>query len=360
MLGRGLESLIPPQNPSDENKEKTSETEQKTVSADPAAPAAAPQFFSPNNPEIRKDFSSILANTKKEENKPLPVENFNFAAAPSPNIQKKEQEIPKKHHEAIFLIELDKIKPNPHQPRRQFDEESIKELAASIQEFGVLQPLLVSKIEEETENGTKVSYQLIAGERRFLAAKMLGLERIPAIVKKINLEADRLEMAIIENLQRADLNPLETARAFAKLQDVFGLTQREIAQRLGKSREAIANTLRLLGLPSNIQEALSQNKINESQARTLLAVTDLNQQQMLFQELISGGLSVRDLREKIKSDESTGKPADPEEHYLETQLEEALGTKVQISKNQNKGKIVIKFFSPEELDSIIKKICSGD
>jgi len=375
MLGRGLESLIPPQNPSNSDKEKeTSETKQQPASPEAEMPVA-PQFFSPNNPEIRKDFSSILANAEKKENKPPITENLNLNDS-DPGIKKdfqsfdkpkadlgqsrENQDYPKKHHEAIFLIELDKIKPNPHQPRRLFNEESIKELAASIQEFGILQPLLVSKIEEETENGTRVSYQLIAGERRFLAAKMLGLERIPAIIKKIDLESDRLEMAIIENIQRADLNPLEAARAFAKLQDVFGLTQREIAQRLGKSREAVANTLRLLGLPSNIQDALSQNKINESQARALLTISDLNQQQVIFQELINNNLSVRDLREKIKTEEPTGKPADPEEHYLETQLEEALGTKVQISKNQNKGKIIIKFFSPEELDSIIKKICSGD
>ncbi len=303
MLGRGLESLIPPR----DNK-------QEPV-------------------------------TKNQES---------FLGQPKTFSQKQTTQQP----EAIFLIELDKIKPNPHQPRRNFGEESIKELAASIQEFGILQPLLVSKIEEETENGTKVSYQLIAGERRFLAAKMLGLERVPAIIKKIDQEANRLEMAIIENLQRTDLNPLEAARAFAKLQDEFNLTQREISQRVGKSREAIANTVRLLNLPSNIQEALAQNKINESQARALLAVNDLNQQQIVFQELLSNNLSVRDLREKIKTEESGSRPPDPEKVFLENQLEEALGAKVNISKNQNKGKIIIKFFSPEELDAIIKKICS--
>jgi ParB family chromosome partitioning protein len=305
MLGRGLESLIPPQNP----------------------PKSEPEIKSAVEP---------IPSTKK--------------ATP----------------EAIFLIETEKIKPNPYQPRRDFNEESIKELAASIQEFGILQPLLVTKIEQETETGTQVSYQLIAGERRFLAAKMLGLERVPAIIKKVNLEANRLEMAIIENLQRSNLNPLEAARAFAKLQDEFKLTQREISQKVGKSREAIANTMRLLSLPSNIQEALTQNKINESQARTLLAVDDLNQQQTLFRELLTNNLSVRDLREKIRTAAPTevgtnfaptGRE-DPEKKYLENQLEEVLGTKVKISQNQNKGKITIRFFSAEELDSIIKKICS--
>lgn len=353
MLGRGLESLIPPQQPP--AGEGTGQTPQQNK--EEKETETSPQFFSPNNPEIRKDLTNLLSSEKKRENESSPEENFDFNT-PKPAEKKEFQDYPKKHQEAIFLIELDKIKPNPHQPRRNFNEESIKELAASIQEFGILQPLLVSKIEEEAENGTRVSYQLIAGERRFLAAKMLGLERVPVIIKKINLEADRLGMAIIENIQRADLNPLEAARAFAKLQDEFGLTQREIAQRVGKSREVVANTLRLLNLPSYAQEALSQNKINESQARTLLTVNDLNQQQILFQELISGNLSVRDLKEKIKNEESAGQPEDPEKNYLENQLEEVLGAKVKISKNQNKGKIVIKFFSPEELDTIIKKICS--
>ncbi|MFA5084359.1 MAG: ParB/RepB/Spo0J family partition protein [Candidatus Paceibacterota bacterium] len=350
MLGRGLESLIPKK----EDKGKQGNEDKNTSSA------PSVQFFSSDNPEFKKDLTDSL---------PKPEEDSKFI--PSGHIpqgsdvreikpEKDFQEFPKKHQEAIFLLELDEIKPNPFQPRRHFDEESLKELAASIQEFGILQPLLVSKIEEETENGTKVSYQLIAGERRFLAAKMLGLERVPAIIKKIDLESNRLEIAIIENIQRADLNPIESARAFAKLQDEFRLTQREIAQRVGKSREAVANTLRLLSLPTNIQDALAQKKINESQARTLLAVSDLNQQQALFQDLVNNSLSVRDLREKINPEEPAGQPKDPEAHYLETQLEEALGTKVQVSKNQNKGKIVIKFFSPEELDAIIKKICQSE
>lgn len=381
MLGRGLESLIP-------RKDNVDEKAPEIFSPDAVQNANLPvgeqqmensETHQPvNEKNDRKNFESELTAVPKIENAgdinsgikikevndhpeensapekdlildiPKAVEKINF------------QEIPKKHQEAIFLIEVDEIKPNPHQPRRHFDEESLKELAASIQEFGILQPLLVSKIEEETENGTKVSYQLIAGERRFMAAKMLGLERVPTIIKKVDLEANNLEMAIIENIQRADLNPIESARAFAKLQDEFRLTQREIAQRVGKSREAVANTLRLLSLPSNIQDALSQKKINESQARTLLAVSDLNQQQMLFGEILNNDLSVRDLREKINPDETVNTPEDPEKKYLENQLEETLGTKVQINKNQNKGKIIIKFFSPEELDSIIKKICNSD
>src|SRR3989344_5971131 len=356
MLGRGLESLIPPQHPQTDSSGTAAQFPQPNEEKAAAINAPSPVFpatFSHQKSEEKEQYPS----SDSSEIKKIPADFTTDSIAEKPEaeplIEKKSdfnilentekddlREHPKKHQEAIFLIEIEKIKPNPHQPRRVFNEESIKELAASIQEFGILQPVLVSKTEEETENGTKVSYQLIAGERRFLAAKMLGLERMPVIVKKIEFEADRLEMAVIENLQRTALNPLETARAFSKLQDEFGLTQREIAQRLGKSREAVANTLRLLNLPSNIQDALVQNKINESQARALLAAGDL--------------------KEKIKTEENSGRPADPEKNYLENQLEEVLGTKVKISKNQNKGKIIIKFFSPEELDAIIKKICSND
>src|SRR3989344_2436305 len=147
----------------------------------------------------------------------------------------------------IFHIEVEKIKPNPHQPRKHFDETALRELSASIAEHGILQPLVVSKIETVTERGRDVEYQLIAGERRLLASKMLGLPRVPVIVKHTNEEREKLELAVVENLQRANLDPIETARAYAKLQDHFGLTQREVAVRLGKSREVVANAMRLLG-----------------------------------------------------------------------------------------------------------------
>jgi ParB/RepB/Spo0J family partition protein len=154
-----------------------------------------------------------------------------------------------KPYEAVFHIEVEKIKPNPQQPRRDFNQDAIKELAASIREFGILQPLVVTKVVKEVPTGTDVEYYLIAGERRLRAAKYLGLERVPAVIKNVDLEKERLELAIIENLQRENLNPVEMGRAFARLQDEFRLTQREIAARLGKSREAVANTMRLLDLP---------------------------------------------------------------------------------------------------------------
>jgi len=265
----------------------------------------------------------------------------------------------------VFLIETDKISPNPYQPRRNFDEEALRELAASIREFGVIQPIIVTKIEKDTETGTQVEYQLIAGERRWRAAQMVGLERIPAIIKNVQLERDRLELAIIENLQRTDLNPIEIARAYARLQDEFNLTQREIAARLSKSREAIANSVRLLNLPSNIQEALAKNQISESQARLLLSVTDMMKQQSLFEELLKNNLSVRELKSRIKkiNEPLTQSPAaeatataDPETLELEKNLQEILGTKVKVEKRGTSGRIMIDFYSPEELEGILQKL----
>jgi len=264
------------------------------------------------------------------------------------------------------LIEVDKISPNPQQPRRDFDETALRELAASIREFGILQPIIVSKIERESDIGTEVSYQLIAGERRWRAAQMLGLERIPAIIRNVNLERERLELAVIENVQRADLSPIEAARAYAKLQDEFRLTQREIASRLGKSRESIANTIRLLSLPSNIQEAIGKGQLSESQGRLLLTVDDLKQQQMFFEDLLRNNMSVRELKSRIqtlraqtsKEELPIAQPVlvDVETELLQKELESALGTKVRVEKSGETGKLIIAFYSPEELRGIVAKL----
>lgn len=327
MLGRGLESLIPVKRAKEEKIAEPEITEKETEKQPTAKAAisAVSQF------SVKKEFDI--------------------------------DDSSKKPSESIFWIETDKIQSNPYQPRSNFNEEAIKELAASIQEVGMLHPLLVSKIEETTESGTRVNYQLIAGERRFLAAKILGLTQVPVIIKKIAANANRLEMAIIENIQRTDLNSLEKARAFTRLHEEFGLTHQEIAQRIGRERTTVSNIIRLLNLPSNIQEALYQNKIKESQAMTLLSVHDLKNQQKLFQELVSGDIySEQDLRETIKERKIPTNIKDPERTFLEKQLEEFLTAKVKIRKNRrhlNKGQIIIQFFSEEELNDIAKKIC-GD
>lgn len=265
----------------------------------------------------------------------------------------------------VFLIEVDKISPNPQQPRRDFDETALRELASSIREFGILQPIIVSKIEKETEVGTEVQYQLIAGERRWRASKMVGLERIPAIIKAVSLERERLELAVIENVQRADLSPIDAARAYAKLQDEFNLTQREIASRLGKSRESIANTIRLLSLPSNVQEAISKGQISESQGRLLLTVEDLKQQQMLFEDLLRSTMSVRELKSRIQTMrvqqprqelQTAAVFIDPETESIQKELEGALGTKVRVEKSGETGKLIITFYSPEELRGLVAKL----
>lgn len=274
---------------------------------------------------------------------------------------------PPAHQTAVFHIEVDKIIPNRHQPRRHFDEEALRELAVSIREFGVLQPLVVSKIEEDTEAGTNVSYELIAGERRLIASKMAGLERVPAIVRNISYDRERLELAVIENLQRENLDPIETARAYARLEDEFRLTQREIATRIGKSREAIANSVRLLRLPSEVQDALSRRMISESQGRLLLSVDDIAEQRAVFESLLKNAMTVRELKShierrraaRIAAPDPVSAPAggtDPEAEALKERLEALLGAPVSVSKNGESGKITISFYSGEELNSIIEKL----
>jgi ParB family chromosome partitioning protein len=271
--------------------------------------------------------------------------------------------------EPVFLIEVEKISPNPYQPRRVFDDEQLQELAGSIRDYGILQPLVVTKIEEPTEFGTSVRYELIAGERRFRAAKIAGLERVPAVVKNVGLDRERLELAIIENVQRANLNPIESARAYNRLQDEFKLTQREIAQKIGKSREVIANTMRLLNLPANMQEAVSNGQLSESQARLLLSIDDVGQQQVFFEEITRNNLSVRDLKNKIDYFKTTRaakeRPplpltADPEGAALQRALEEFLGAQVKLERSGATGKITIEFYSPEELQAIIGKMTKKD
>lgn len=332
MLGRGLESLIPPQ---DNN------APQGGVVPSAPAPQQLPVETHPLAPQ---------------ENHPLIVQ-----PAQPPRVQPVAK---KPEGEHIFHLEVEKIKPNPHQPRKEFDELALKDLASSIREFGLLQPLVVSKIEKETDRGTEVEYQLIAGERRLRAVKLLGLERVPAIIRSIMKDTEKLEIAIVENLQRENLNAIETARAYAKLQDEFGLTQREVASRLGKSRETIANTLRLLSLPSEIQDAVAKNKINESQARLLLTIEEPSTQMALFHELISNSLSVRELRARIhrtnKKDVEESTPQsfgrDPEVAHIEERLMEVLGAKVTVQKHGETGKVIIQFHSGEELKGIVEKI----
>ncbi len=257
--------------------------------------------------------------------------------------------------EAVFQIEVEKIKPNPYQPRRDFNDEEIEELARSVREFGIIQPLVVTKVEKETETGTSVEYELIAGERRLLAAKKIGLRSVPAIVKRVDVAKAKLEMALVENIQRSDLNPLETARAYARLQDEFNLTQQEIASRVGKSRATVANTVRLLTLPGEMQGALSGGQITASQAIALLSVSDVNEQKRLFGEFL-GGRSTKNFPAGV----SKTAPPDPEKQYWEKRLEERFGAPVKILRHDGKGKMEIRFHSKEEWQAILDKLLGGE
>lgn len=272
--------------------------------------------------------------------------------------------------EAVYLIEVEKIKPNPHQPRRDFNPVALQELADSIREYGILQPLIVSKVVKDTPTGTAVQYELIAGERRLRASQLLNLERVPAIVRPTLEERQKLEAAIIENVQRSDLNIIETARAYAKLADEFGLAQREIAQRIGISREAVSNAIRLLQLPSEAQRALQEGKISESHCRVILTIQNPEKQRALLGEILSKHLTVRETETLARrvlgvlpimgtqklSLEDLGNVVANE---ITRRLEETLGTKVEIKQKGGKGKITINFFSEEELNEILGKICKN-
>ena len=267
-------------------------------------------------------------------------------------------------NQAVFQIEVDKIVPNPHQPRREFDEAALRELASSIGEFGVIQPLVVTKVEKEGDYGTEVEYELIAGERRLMASRLAGLRTVPAIIRRPGLEREKLELAIIENIQRENLNPIEEARAYARLQDDFRLTQREVASRVGKSREAVANSLRLLNLPSEVQEAISAGKLTESQGRLLLAIGDINRQKQLFDEVVRGNMTVREIRRRVRGIRENGGEdeevltvaPDPELASLKEKLEEFFGTRVEVKKTGGNGQITINFYSNEELENILRKM----
>jgi ParB family chromosome partitioning protein len=339
-IGRGLSSLIPKKEDSDEkvfSKDAVVSSQRDDETRLGSQPRSSD--FRIGNPA--RSVSETLSHTPSRPER----ENELYRQTPGPARRVSEGE-------HIFQIEADKIKPNPYQPRHEFNDEGLEELAQSIREFGIIQPLVVSKLIKETEMGTDVEYQLIAGERRLRAAKLAGLERVPAIVRKVDANKEKLEMALIENLQRHNLNPIEAAKAYSRLQDEFGLTQKEIAVRVGKSREAVANTMRLLNLPFYLQEALIRNKLNESQARTLLGIQNMEEQRRVFENILSKGLSVRAVRTEAQKAE----PADPELAYWQKRLEEGLGMPVKILKNGNKGRVAIEFYSDEEWHGVLEKL----
>jgi ParB family chromosome partitioning protein len=259
---------------------------------------------------------------------------------------------------SVEEVDVDLIAPNPHQPRSAFEPESLAELADSIREHGVIQPLIVSR------PGTPgaAPYQLIAGERRLLASRQAGLTRVPVIVKEASSQA-LLELALVENLQRQDLGPLEEAAAFQRLGDEFNLTQEQIAARVGRSRSAVANSLRLLSLSDEIQASLARGEISAGHARALLGIDDAEERRLAWRRIVEGGLNVRDAEALVRG--GGGRPragrAIPKRRSadieaLEQRLRDSMGTKVDVTRGRSGGRVVIHYYSDEELEAIIERL----
>jgi ParB family chromosome partitioning protein len=254
----------------------------------------------------------------------------------------------------IQEIEVAKISPNPFQPRKVFESHALRELADSIKEHGVIQPLVVTK--------TPVGYELIVGERRFRAAQLAGLEKVPAIIKEAMVDQTKLEVALIENIQRQELNPIEEAQAYERLMKTFNLTQEEVAKKVGKSRPAVANTVRLLNLPAEIQRGVIEGKITEGHGRAILGLTDPEKMLLMYKLVQEQALNVRQVEAKVR--ELTTKrqmdsaAPDPKLLALESELRGKLGTQVKIQRQGQGGKITIEFFSDEELSELIHKMAS--
>ena len=268
---------------------------------------------------------------------------------------------------SIFWIDTDKIKPNPYQPRREFDEARLSDLAQSIKQYGVLQPLTVSRAEVEKEDGGLVTeYELIAGERRLRAAKLAGVLQVPAIIREGDTSMMKLELAIIENLQREDLNAVDRAHAFFRLANEFKFTHNEIAKKMGRSREYVSNSLRLLALPEEVLKALSEGKLTEGHTRPILMLTDHPEEQnVLFKEIVYKKITVREaekLARKIAYDRVRKKEfmPDPEITELEEEFQDKLGTRVHIDRKELGGQIKIDFFSTEDLRTILELIKKGE
>jgi ParB family chromosome partitioning protein len=251
----------------------------------------------------------------------------------------------------VIEIDLDKIVPNEYQPRKVFSDDKLQELAASIKEQGVIQPIIVHRAVS--------GFQLIAGERRWRASRIAGLKTIPALVKEAT-KRELLEMALIENIQREDLNPLEAAEAYKRLQDEFKLTQEDLAKRVGKERSTVTNFLRLLGLPKEVKHDLATGAMSMGHAKALLSLERVRDQLQVAALIVKKGLSVREseaLASRLKNPPKEKKPKQNQElKAVEENLRKALGTKVSIMAKSRGGRIVIEYYSPEELDRILEKI----
>ncbi|MSU56110.1 MAG: ParB/RepB/Spo0J family partition protein [Candidatus Taylorbacteria bacterium] len=263
---------------------------------------------------------------------------------------------------AIFWVEVEKIKPNPYQPRRDFDEAKLSDLAESIRMYGILQPLVVTRKEIQKEDGgLATEYELISGERRLRASRLAGISQVPVLIRQgEENDREKLELAIIENLQREDINSVDRAHAFQRLVQEFGMKHAEIGKKVGKSREYVSNTLRILDLSDEILAAVAAGKLSEGHTRPLLMLTSRPQEQMtLFKEIMYKKVTVREaenIARRIAYDRARKKEfqVDPELLALEEKLREQLGTRVKIERGGTGGKILIDFFSNDDLRTLLQ------
>jgi ParB family chromosome partitioning protein len=293
-------------------------------------------------------------NTEEKSDAPRPRETFVYERAEGKEPARPTASLPQEPG-GVSEVRVSDIVPNPEQPRLHFDEEKLSELAESIREHGILQPLVVTRAGDR--------YELIAGERRFQAAKKIGLERVPVLVREAG-DQEKLELAIIENIQRHNLNPIEEAKAYQRLAHEFGLEQAAVAKKMGKSRSAVANTMRLLHLPVEIQRAVAAGTISEGHAKALLAIENPEKQRAVFDLIIKEELTVRETESRVKSVQvkTHTRALRPEAaHLLEaaTRLGEVLGTKVKITPQGKGGKVSIEYYSEEELNGLLQRF-SGE
>lgn len=329
-LGRGLGSLIPQKNVS---RPIVSEPRVIARPSEPA-PVATVQV---NLPE--KKYQSSDVSTDVVGGKP----GSTFSEEDAVGLGKR-----------IFDIPVGLIDPNPHQPRHTIGGEPLEDLVNSIRQHGIIQPLIATRRDGR--------YQLIAGERRFRAAQKLGLPSVPAIVRDTH-ELEQLELAIVENVQREDLNPIEEALGYHQLSDEFGLTQEEIAKKVGKSRATVANAIRMLSLPPEMQQALRQGTMTTSHAKILLSAVTPAERQRLFEQILEQKLPVRAaarLGQQTTVRRYTRRAVDPLIQAKEDSLRTALGTKVTITKREHRGSVAIEFYSDEELESLFNRLQSTE
>jgi len=265
-------------------------------------------------------------------------------------------------YDSVYWVEVDRIQPNPYQPRREFEEAALKSLAESIRQYGILQPLTVTRKEvEKADGGIQSIYELIAGERRLRASKLIGLREVPVVIRAgEHTDKMKLELAIIENLQREDLNAIDRAKSFQQLVEEFGLQHNEVAAKIGRSREYISNSIRLLALPEAIQQAVVDKQITEGHGRALLMLNDRPEERdTLFKEIVLKKSTVRmveQLARRIATDKIRKHDKTPEMMQLEKSLTETLGTRVLIENRPQGGRVLIEFFSPEDLSHIAAMI----